>query len=767
MEHSYKFKFFTCCLIFILNISAAIAQNLSTVINANIPASGMNLTLNSVTLFNTATGSNISAMRDSVFKNWVYPNGVVVGASAIVSNVYKMGEQTGLDTALVSNHYSFLTSGTRSLQSGDKLYICSYTLIDSTYGTFNFTTIGYEDGSGNAKFEPFFYMCPLHHSNYIKVTKPGAAHDVEFSVTNVFGAGASGWGDCVITCDGETVVDCFGLVGGDASFLWEYKTTKDCATIGKCCRCIFYFGFANGFSSVGVGADGFTIELSGSFGWKGSTEAVVKRCCPSGAVVAFNFVPQTSGTSEVLLSVCAVSESTGWVAGSSGTVRRTTDGGNTWTHAGTGITGDVVNINALDANTAFCTTSPSATIIYKTMNGGANWTPVFNQPGGFIDAIQMISPSIGYALGDPVGGKWTVLKTTNSGNTWQRMATEPTQIGTEAGWNNSFRIIGNHMWFGTNDNRVYHSFDLGLTWNFAPTPGTVSTFALHYNSLAAGLAGGTGMVRSTNGGLSYNIASMPSSIAAVYGIEGFGNEWWSIGNGPSIYNSINNGSSWSSVYTYTLESVISLYAIDLTIAGGDVSGWIVGSSGEIIRMGSVSLDATLSLKTLIEGFYNSGTDTQVGDTIKAYLRNTFVPYAVVDSANAYMNSAGMADLNFSHAPAGSYYIVVDHRNSIETWSSAGVSFTPGSITNYDFTTLSSQSYGSNLKLKGTKWCIYSGDVLRNGSVELSDVLEVYNKSSAFTTGYVNTDVNGDNIVDLSDITITFNNAINFVTVIKP
>ena len=184
-------------------------------------------------------------------------------------------------------------------------------------------------------------------------------------------------------------------------------------------------------------------------------------------------------------------------------------------------------------------------------------------------------------------------------------------------------------------------------------------------------------------------------------------------------------------------------------------------------MGSLSLDASLGLKALIEGFYNSVSDTQVGDTVKAYLRNTAVPYAVVDSAKGYLNSTGNASLNFSHASAGSYYIVIDHRNSIETWSSAGVSFTPGSVTNYDFTTLSSQSYGSNLKLKGTKWCIYGGDVLRNGSVELSDVLEVYNKSSAFTTGYVKSDLNGDNIVDLVDITIAFNNAISFVTVMKP
>ena len=38
---------------------------------------------------------------------------------------------------------------------------------------------------------------------------------------------------------------------------------------------------------------------------------------------------------------------------------------------------------------------------------------------------------------------------------------------------------------------------------------------------------------------------------------------------------------------------------------------------------------------------------------------------------------------------------------------------------------------------------------------------------AFVTGYVSTDVNGDNTADLYDITLTYNNSVNFVLVRKP
>ena len=41
------------------------------------------------------------------------------------------------------------------------------------------------------------------------------------------------------------------------------------------------------------------------------------------------------------------------------------------------------------------------------------------------------------------------------------------------------------------------------------------------------------------------------------------------------------------------------------------------------------------------------------------------------------------------------------------------------------------------------------------------------RSNAFTTGYVSTDVNGNSVVDLTDVIIAFNNSNSFVSVKKP
>ncbi len=173
----------------------------------------------------------------------------------------------------------------------------------------------------------------------------------------------------------------------------------------------------------------------------------------------------------------------------------------------------------------------------------------------------------------------------------------------------------------------------------------------------------------------------------------------------------------------------------------------------------------LNLTSMIEGFWN-GT-SMVSDTAKIFLRNSASPYSKVDSASAILNSSGNANISFTNAGSGSYYIVVTQRNSIETWSKLPQAFTAGNILNYNFTSASAQAYGDNLVLKSGKYCNFSGDVNQNGSVNGIDLGLTDNDAFNFVTGYVATDVNGDNATNALDLSITDNNAYNFVSKITP
>lgn len=179
---------------------------------------------------------------------------------------------------------------------------------------------------------------------------------------------------------------------------------------------------------------------------------------------------------------------------------------------------------------------------------------------------------------------------------------------------------------------------------------------------------------------------------------------------------------------------------------------------------------TLILKFSIEGFFNTQTKKlNIRDTVRAYVRKNLPPYNIIDSSKSIIDSVSLTGhFSFKNVMSGEYYISTKHRNGLETWSKAGgESLTSDGIFNYDFTNTASSAFGNNLVLKGSKYCIYSGDVNQDKNIDLNDLILISNDASVFTSGYVNTDVDGNKISDLSDKLITYNNSNKFVNVISP
>ena len=133
---------------------------------------------------------------------------------------------------------------------------------------------------------------------------------------------------------------------------------------------------------------------------------------------------------------------------------------------------------------------------------------------------------------------------------------------------------------------------------------------------------------------------------------------------------------------------------------------------------------------------------------------------------ANTSTAGAASITIPGSLSGNYYIVIKHRNSIETWNANPVPFT-GLIVNYDFSSGAAQAYGGNLKPIGEIFAIYGGDVNQDGQVDLGDMTPVDNDAINFVSGYVISDVNGDGIVDIADFTILDNNSSGFTGVVAP
>jgi plastocyanin len=192
-----------------------------------------------------------------------------------------------------------------------------------------------------------------------------------------------------------------------------------------------------------------------------------------------------------------------------------------------------------------------------------------------------------------------------------------------------------------------------------------------------------------------------------------------------------------------------------------------------------SVNKTLNLTLYLEGIFNGSSMNQAqgatgnqypgntADQVTVELHNESPPYDLEGGPfTANLSTAGTTTLSIPGSLNGNYYIVVKHRNSIETWNSGPVSFS-GSLINYDFSTSASQAYGGNLKLMAGKYVIYCGDVNQDSQVDSADMTPVDNDAAVFESGYLATDINGDGTIDTADMTILDNNSSEFIGAVFP
>lgn len=183
-------------------------------------------------------------------------------------------------------------------------------------------------------------------------------------------------------------------------------------------------GSATGTISVGSASDCRNQGLgTGSGACRVSLRATdkagnVQTLAPRYFIISFWETKTSSSTAAI---ACPLNEKVCYAVGSSGSIKKTTDGGNTWTSQTSGTTLSLVTIHCpVDEQTCYAGGGDwSNIVILKTTDGGSAWNTVYASSGSIIYTIHCpLDADTCFA----VDNLNSVLKTTNGGASWTALS---------------------------------------------------------------------------------------------------------------------------------------------------------------------------------------------------------------------------------------------------------------------------------------------------------------------------------------------------------
>jgi hypothetical protein len=181
------------------------------------------------------------------------------------------------------------------------------------------------------------------------------------------------------------------------------------------------------------------------------------------------------------------------------------------------------------------------------------------------------------------------------------------------------------------------------------------------------------------------------------------------------------------------------------------------------HVGGGYLNSTLSN----QGMGNPLSDC---DSITIELHDPIAPYVTICTYTSMLNVLGEIEFSWEYScisANANYYIVIKHRNAMETWSAAPVAFIPGVQTVCNFTD-PNQVYGGNvIEIQSGVYALYSGDINQDGAIDAFDYLLLDNDLQQGSFGYHVTDLNGDGVVDAFDHILLDANLTNGINAARP
>jgi len=246
----------------------------------------------------------------------------------------------------------------------------------------------------------------------------------------------------------------------------------------------------------------------------------------------------------------------------------TQNNGLSWSLQHEGNYGDIWSVFALDQNTAIAV-GDNGTIL-KTSDG-ASWQQLNASTNAFLFGVHFKNSNLGWICGD----SGLLYKTINGGTNWSVKSTPTSQRLYDI-----FFINDSSGWAVGRSGAIIHTIDYGETWTSQSTPTSSRLYGIHFiddnNGFAVGWDGV--VLHTSNRGTNWTLLSVPSS-ARFYDIDFIDQNTGMItGMDGACLTTTNGGSTWQAAGNILQKDI---YGFDLinandTWAGG--SGIVASSS---------------------------------------------------------------------------------------------------------------------------------------------------------------------------------------------
>ncbi len=220
------------------------------------------------------------------------------------------------------------------------------------------------------------------------------------------------------------------------------------------------------------------------------------------------------------------------------------------------------------ASDFFLLSAGDPALLYKTGDDG-QMKLVYQEhgPGVFYDSMAFWDDQNGMAVGDARAGCLSVLLTRDGGHTWARLPCEalPEALpgeGAFAASDTNIAIVGNACWVVTSRARIFHSPDLGKTWEVWETPlrpetATTGLYSLDFYDADHGYAiggdytrpewNGINKLQTADGGRTWEVRAAgqpPGYMSCVRYVPGRkGRDLVAVGFNGLVYSG-DSGASW-------------------------------------------------------------------------------------------------------------------------------------------------------------------------------------------------------------------------------